>query len=41
LTDCTVRDNEAGIAAFDPMIGTDLDIAFQAGDMVVYRVTGA
>jgi uncharacterized membrane protein len=41
LPDCTVRDNEAGIAAFDSMVGEGLEVAFQAGDTVVYRVTGA
>ena len=39
--DCTVTDNEAGIAAFGSLVGTDLEVAFQAGDTVVYRVTGA
>ena len=39
--DCTVTDNEAGIAAFRPLVGSKLEVAFQAGDTVVYRVTGA
>lgn len=33
-------DLEAGIAAFEQMEGDTLEIAFQSGDTVVYRVTG-
>ncbi len=35
---CESTDNSAGIEAFQSMVGTSLEVAFQAGDTVVYRV---
>ncbi|HEV2067859.1 MAG TPA: DUF2298 domain-containing protein [Thermomicrobiales bacterium] len=36
---CLATDNEGGIAAFSPLVGSDLEVAFTAGDTVVYRAT--
>jgi hypothetical protein len=33
-------DLDAGIATFDHMVGNTLEVAFQSGDTVVYRVIG-
>jgi YYY domain-containing protein len=35
---CQSTDNAAGIEAFQPLVGTSLEVAFEAGDTVVYRV---
>lgn len=35
---CTSRPSPAGIAAFEQMVGTYLEVAFQHGDNTVYRV---
>jgi uncharacterized membrane protein len=35
---CLSQPNEAGIAAFEQMVGPDLEIAFQQGETTVYRV---
>jgi len=35
---CDTTDNTAGIAAFEPLVGNGLEVAFTAGDSVVYRV---
>ncbi len=35
---CESTDNTAGVETFQSMVGTSLEIAFQAGDTVVYRV---
>ena len=36
--DCAPTDPVDGIAAFDGMVGTSLEVAFQSGSTVVYRV---
>lgn len=36
---CLATDNEGGIAAFAPLVGSGLEVAFTAGETVVYRVT--
>ena len=38
--DCTATDASAGIAAISDMVGEDLEVAFRAGETIVYRVTG-
>ncbi len=35
---CESTDNLAGIAAFEPLVGSALEVAFTAGDSIVYRV---
>ncbi|MBA3377490.1 MAG: hypothetical protein H0T93_01265 [Chloroflexia bacterium] len=35
---CESTDNVAGIAAFEPLVGSALEVAFTAGDSLVYRV---
>jgi YYY domain-containing protein len=35
---CHSTDNAAGVEAFQSMVGTSLEVAFQAGDTVVYQV---
>ena len=37
--DCTATDASSGIAALSDMVGEDLEIAFQVGETIVYRVT--
>jgi uncharacterized membrane protein len=32
------NDNAEGVAAFEPLVGSRLEVAFQAGETVVYRV---
>jgi YYY domain-containing protein len=34
------QDLNAGIATFDEMVGSSLEVAFQSGDTIVYRVVG-
>jgi uncharacterized membrane protein len=36
--DCQPTDVAAGIAAFDGLVGTSLEVAFQQGETTVYRV---
>jgi uncharacterized membrane protein len=36
--DCTPTGSEAGIAAFDEMVGTTLEVAFTSGTTTIYRV---
>ena len=35
---CHSTDNSEGIAAFGPLVGTDLEVAFVSGETTVYRV---
>jgi uncharacterized membrane protein len=35
---CTPTGSEAGIAAFDEMVGTTLEVAFSSGTTTIYRV---
>ncbi len=37
---CESTDNAAGIAAFEPLVGGELEVAFTSGDSLVYRVIG-
>lgn len=36
--DCLATENEGGIDAFSPLVGSELEVAFTAGATVVYRV---
>lgn len=38
--DCETTDNAAGVAAFEPLVGNGLEVAFRSGDSVVYRIIG-
>ena len=35
---CHSTDNDAGVAAFEPLVGANLEVAFTSGDTIVYRV---
>jgi YYY domain-containing protein len=35
---CASTDNSEGIATFESMVGSDLEVAFTSGDSIVYRV---
>ncbi len=35
---CVATENEGGIEAFSPLVGSELEVAFTAGDTLVYRV---
>jgi uncharacterized membrane protein len=36
--DCISSDNSDGIAAFEPLVGSRLEVAFTSGETIVYRV---
>jgi uncharacterized membrane protein len=35
---CESTDNSAGIAAFEPLVGQNIEVAFTTGESIVYRV---